>query len=87
VKKFREDSLKVELAIDESWSLLSVIVKKLLDEAALGDEDRANLRRWRSDEMRTSGNTIRTLTDKLNEDIARVQRGRERSKIQKHDWV
>lgn len=79
--------MKVELAVDESWALLSVVVKKLIDEANLSDEDRASLRRWRSDEMRTSGDAIRTLTEKMNDDLARVQRGRERSQIQKHDWV
>jgi hypothetical protein len=79
--------MKVELAIDESWSLLSVVVKNLLDEAGLSDEDRASVRRWRSDDMRTSGDSIRALTEKLNDDLARVARGRERSAIQKHDWV
>jgi hypothetical protein len=79
--------MKVELDIDESWAMLSVIVAKLLEDGGLSDDDRANLRRWRSDEMRRSGDSIRALTLKLNEDLARVQRHRERSQIQKHDWV
>lgn len=79
--------MKVEFEIDESWALLSVVVAKLLEEAKLSDEDRASLRRWRSDEMRRSGDPIRVLTQKLNDDLARVQRNRERSQIQKHDWV
>jgi len=79
--------MKVELAVDESWALLSVVVKKLLDETTLSEEDRASVRRWRSDEMRTSGSAIRTLTEKLNDDIARQQKRSERSQIQKHDWV
>jgi hypothetical protein len=79
--------MKVEIAVDESWALLSVVVKKLIDEANLSDEDRANLRRWRSEDMRTSGDAIRTLTQKLNDDIERSQKNRQRSLIQKHDWV
>ena len=79
--------MKVELAVDESWALLSVVVKKLIDEANLSDEDRANLRRWRSEDMRTSGDAIRALTQKLNDDIERSQKNRQRSLIQKHDWV
>ena len=79
--------MKVELAIDESWALLSVVVKRLLDETTLSEEDRANVRRWRSEEMRTAGSAIRTLTEKLNDDIARQQKRNERSQIQKHDWV
>lgn len=79
--------MKVELAVDESWALLSVVVKKLLEEANLSDEDRANLRRWRSDDMRMNSEAMRVLTDKINEDLARVLKARERSQIQKHDWV
>jgi len=79
--------MKLELAVDESWTLLSVVVKNLLDETTLSEEDRANVRRWRSEEMRTSGSAIRTLTEKLNDDIARQQKRSERSQIQKHDWV
>jgi hypothetical protein len=79
--------MKVELAVDESWALLSVVVKKILDETSLSEEDRANIRRWRSEDMRTSSSAIRTLTEKLNDDIARQQKRNERSQIQKHDWV
>jgi hypothetical protein len=79
--------MKVELAVDESWSLLSVVVKKLLEEANLSDEDRANLRRWRGEDMRTSSDAIRTLTQKLNDDLEKNQKNRQRSLIQKHDWV
>ncbi|MGI8551069.1 MAG: hypothetical protein ACR2PL_09855 [Dehalococcoidia bacterium] len=79
--------MKVELQIDESWAMLSVLVGKLIADASLNDEDRANLRRWRSEEMRRSGDSIRALTQRLNEDLQRVQQSRERSQIQKHDWV
>ena len=79
--------MKVELAIDETWVLLSVVVKQLLDDVKLGDEDRANLRRWRGEEMRTDSDAIRALTQKLNEDLERTQKNRQRSLIQKHDWV
>jgi len=79
--------MKVELDIDESWALLSVVVKKLLDEVNLNEDDRANLRRWRGEDMRTSGNAIRALLQKLNDDIERSQKNRQRSLIQKHDWV
>lgn len=79
--------MKVEIVVDESWALLSVVVKKLLEEANLSDEDRANLRRWRSEDMRTSSDAIRALTQKLNDDLERSQKNRQRSLIQKHDWV
>lgn len=79
--------MKVELEVDETWSMLSVVVQKLLEECELSDEDRANVRRWRSEEMRRSGDSIRALTQKLTDDVQRLQRNRERSQIQRHDWV
>jgi hypothetical protein len=80
-------SVKVELEVDETWALLSVITQKLLEEGDLSEEDRANLQRWRGEELRRSGDAIRSLTQKLSDDLQRVQRTRERSKIQRHDWV
>jgi len=79
--------MRVELDVDESWVLLSVVVKRLIDDLRLSEEDRANLRRWRGEDMRTSGDAIRALLQKLNDDLERSQKNRQRSLIQKHDWV
>jgi hypothetical protein len=79
--------MKIELDIDESWALLTVVVKKLIDDGKLSEEDRANLRRWHGEDMRTGGDAIRTLLQKLNDDLERSQKNRQRSLIQKHDWV
>lgn len=79
--------MKVELDVDETWALLSVVVQRLLAECDLSGEDRASLRRWRSEEMRRSGDSLRVLNQKLNDDLQRVQRNKQRSQIQKHDWV
>lgn len=79
--------MKVELDADEVWGLLSVVTKSVIDETDLGDEDRAALRRWRSSEMRQSSEAMKALVQKLNGDLEREMRNRERSSIQKHDWV
>jgi hypothetical protein len=79
--------MRVELDDDEVWSVLSVITRRVLDEADLSEEDRGKLRRWRSDEMRPGREGLRGLHEKLNTDLARVLKGKERSLIQKHDWV
>lgn len=79
--------MKVELDVDESWVLLSVVIKDLMDGLNLSEEDRASLRRWRSEEMKLSGDAIRALTQKMNEDLERVRKKNQRSLIQKHDWV
>ncbi len=79
--------MKVELDSDEVWALLSTVTKQVVDNADLSDEDRAALRRWRSQQMRQGSDEMKALMQKLNDDIARVMRQRERSPIQKHDWV
>jgi hypothetical protein len=79
--------MKVELSEDEVWALLSAVTRRALDESGLSEEDRGRLRRWRSDEMRPTKESLRTLQEKLNADIARSLKAKERSAIQKHDWV
>lgn len=79
--------MRVELTDDEVWSLLSSVTANLLEDAGLSDEDRGRLRRWRSEEMRPGREGMRALSDKLNSDLARSLKSKERSSIQRHDWV
>lgn len=79
--------MRVEIDVDEAWALLSVTVKRLLEDVQLSEEDRANIQRWRGEDMRTSGDAIRGLLQKLNDDLERSQKNKQRSLIQKHDWV
>ena len=79
--------MRVELDEDEVWALLSAITRRVLDEADLSEEDRGRLRRWRSEEMRIGREGVRGLQEKVNADLARTLKAKERSAIQKHDWV
>jgi hypothetical protein len=79
--------MKVELDADEVWGLLSTVTKQIVDGVDLADEDRAALRRWRSQQMRQGSDDMKALVQKLNDDLVRLIRTRERSPIQKHDWV
>ena len=79
--------MRVELEEDEVWALLSTVTRRVIDEAGLSDEDRGRLRRWRSDEMRAGREGLRGLQDKLTADLTRTLKTKERSAIQKHDWV
>ena len=79
--------MRVQLDEDEIWSMLSVVMREVLDSTDLADEDRAALRRWRSEEMRPGRPGLKTLQEKLNTDLERALRSKERSLIQKHDWV
>jgi replicative DNA helicase len=79
--------VKLELDVDEARELLSVIAQRVAQEAALSDEDRAKVRRWFSEEMREKDEAMRALAAKINADLERALRTKERSQIQRHDWV
>ena len=78
--------MKVELDVEEGWELTSVVVARLLEQAKLSDGDRAKVRRWRSNSMRTGGESMRALAGKINEDLGEVMARKSRSQIRKPDW-
>jgi len=78
--------MKLELDVEEARELLWLIVQRLVHEAGLSDADRADVRRWFSEEMRLGSAALHALTDKLNVDLERALRTKERSQLQKHDW-
>ena len=79
--------MKVELDTDEVWAILSTVTKRVIDETELTDDDRAALRRWRSQQMRQGTGEMKALVQKVNDDLFRLIKSRERSPIQRHDWV
>ena len=78
--------MRVELDTDETWTLLALFVQRITDEVQLSDEDRGRIRRWRSEQMKASGDAIRQLAAKVNADMERALKAKERSRIQKPDW-
>ena len=78
--------MKVEIDNDETWALLSTIVKRAAEEPSLTDEDRARIRKWRSEQMKPGSEVTKALTTKVNEDLARTMKNQVRSQIQKSDW-
>ena len=79
--------MRVQIDEDEAWAMLSTVMQQVMDETGLADEDRAALRRWRSEQMRPGREASKALLERLNQDLERVLKGKERSHIQKHDWV
>ncbi len=79
--------MRVQIDGDDVWAMLSTVMKRMLDEVDLADDDRASLKRWRSEEMRPGRDAMKALYEKLNVDLDRVMKVKERSAIQKHDWV
>ncbi len=78
--------VKVTLELDESWALMSFVVNRMLDETTLAKGDRAKVRRWKSSEMRTNGDEMKALHEKLNGDLDRLWNVRQRSDIHKPDY-
>lgn len=79
--------MKVEMDVDEVWTLLSLIVDRVADEAGLSDEDRARIKRWRSEEMKLGSEAMKVLTQKVNDDLAQAMKRKERSPVRRPDWV
>ena len=79
--------MKLELDADEARELLSLLVDRIADEAGLPDEDRARLKRWRSESMKTTSEGMKELTARVNTDLERALRSKEKSAIRKPDWV
>jgi hypothetical protein len=78
--------MKLELEPEEGRELLSLIVDRLTGEAGLSDQDRAALKRWRSELMKAGSDGMRELTAKINADLERALRSKEKSAVQKPDW-
>ena len=76
----------VELNVDESWELMSFIVSYMLEDVEIGKSDRAKIRRWKTNEMRTASEDMRALGEKVNADIARLWEVRRKSELRKPDW-
>jgi hypothetical protein len=78
--------VRLELEQEEARELVVMIIDRVIEEAALGDKDRATLRRWRSEGLKAGSEAMKELTAKINADIDRVLKTKERSAIMKPDW-
>jgi len=78
--------VRLELEQEEARELVVMIIDRLIEEAGLGDQDRATLRRWRSEGLKGGSEAMRELTTKINADIDRALKNKEKSAIMKPDW-
>ena len=78
--------MRLELEQEEGRELLSLIVERITEEAKLSNQDRAALKRWRSERMKPGSDGMRELTEKVNADLKRALRTKEKSAVQKPDW-
>jgi len=78
--------VRLELATEEARELLVVVIDRLIEEAGLSEADRATLRRWRSEGMKAGSEDMKELAAKVNADIDRALKSKEKSAIMKPDW-
>ncbi|MEE9285289.1 MAG: hypothetical protein V3V35_06130 [Dehalococcoidia bacterium] len=78
--------MKLELTPEESRELLDAVVDTLIEEVEMSDGDLATIKRWRSETMKIGSERMRELTDKMNSDLERVLRTKEKSAVRKPDW-
>ncbi len=78
--------MRLELEQEESVQLLSLIIDRITQEAGLATKDRAAVKRWRSEQMKAGSDTMKELTDKINADLERALKAKEKSAVQRADW-
>ncbi len=78
--------MKVEFSVEEVWQMMDSVVDQMVD-LEMNRQDRAALRRWRSDEMVPGAPALGLLTEKVNEALADIHTSSEVSPIKKPDWV
>ena len=78
--------MKVEFTADEVWRMMSSVVDELAG-LEISKQDRAAIRRWRSDEMKPGSAAMTLLTEKLNAELQRSGEREKVSPIKKPDWL
>ena len=78
--------MRLELEQEESVELLSLIVDRITQNAGLATKDRAAVKRWRSEQMKAGSDAMKELTDKINADLERALKAKEKSAVQRADW-
>ncbi len=78
--------MRLELEQEESIELVSLIVDRVIAEAGLATNDRAAVKRWRSERMKAGSDGMKELADKINADLERALKTKEKSAVQKADW-
>ena len=78
--------MRLGLEQEESDELLSLIVDRITQEAGLATKDGAAVKRWRSGKMKAGSDAMKELSDKINADLERALKAKEKSAIQRADW-
>jgi hypothetical protein len=77
--------MQIILDTDEAWSIMSLVVSQVLDQAELSDEGKATLRKWRQEHNEGTAE-MSDLTVSLNEAIGTVMDEQTTRLIRRQGW-
>jgi hypothetical protein len=66
---------------------MSHVIQQMIEQTPLTDSDKAKIRRWKTDEMRTTSQEMRVLAQKINEDLRTSIERKTKSQLRKPDWA
>lgn len=78
--------MKVEFSIEECHRLFEAVMDEVVG-LDMDKQDRAALRRWRSQEMTPGSALMQVLAEKMNTEIQKSHDRSEVSPIKKPDWA
>ena len=77
--------MQLILDTDEAWSIMSLVISQVLDQAELSDEGAAAVRRWRGDRVEGTGD-MADLTVSINEALGTTMDERTQKLIRRKGW-
>ena len=77
--------MQIILDTDEAWSIMSLVVSQVLDQAELSDEGKATLRKWRTEHNEGTAE-MSELTVSMNEAIGTVLDEQTARLVRRQGW-
>ena len=77
--------MQIILDTDEAWSIMSLVVSQVLDQAELSDEGKATLRKWRTEHNEGTAE-MSDLTVTLNESVGTVMDEQTARLVRRQGW-
>ena len=77
--------MQIILDTDEAWSIMSLVVSQVLDQAELSDEAKATLRKWRTEHNEGTAE-MSELTVTMNEAIGTVLDEQTTRLVRRQGW-
>ena len=77
--------MQLILDTDEAWSIMSLVISQVIDQAELSDEGAAAVRRWRGDRVEGTSE-MADLTVSMNEALGSTLDERTQKLIRRKGW-